>query len=330
VEKGLDLTVEWAGRIPVAMESDPTKVRQILMNLIGNAIKFTERGGVRLAVGMAEGKARAKPRIAFEVIDTGIGMSSEQIASIFRPFTQADPSMARRFGGTGLGLTISRRLAEMLGGSIAVASAPGKGTTFRVQIETGSLEGVEMIQPIAGAELLPKDEPPPGHDVRASAGGECLLQKVRILLADDARDNRKIVSWHLRRAGAEVEVAENGRIAMEKALAGTAGGQPFDIVLMDMQMPEMDGFTATKRLRDQGFKLPIVALTAHAMSGDREQCLAAGCDDYATKPIDPHELVLLIARRVPARDPVDDVAAALPKKAEEAEKARPKSDRKRG
>jgi PAS domain S-box-containing protein len=335
LEKGLDLSVDWNGRIPATVESDPTKVRQILMNLIGNAIKFTERGGLRLVVGMAKSGTGASPRIAFEVIDTGIGMSAEQVGSIFKPFTQADPSMARRFGGTGLGLTISRRLAEMLGGSIAVASTPGRGTTFHVQIETGPLDGVEMILPIPGAERLPKDEPPPGHDVRASAGGECLLEKVRVLLADDARDNRKIVSWHLRRAGAEVDLAENGRIAMEKALEAERAKKGFDIVLMDMQMPEMDGFTATKQLRKQGFDRPIVALTAHAMAGDREHCLAAGCNDYATKPIDPHELVLLISRLVRARNPVDDVAAALPAKSDEtapkaAPGARPKSERSKG
>jgi PAS domain S-box-containing protein len=314
VEKGLELSVDWTGRIPRTVESDPTKLRQIVMNLIGNAIKFTERGGVRLVVGMAQQGSKTEPRITFEVVDTGIGMSAEQVASIFRPFTQADPSMARRFGGTGLGLTISRRLAEMLGGSITVKSAPGKGTTFRVEIQTGPLEGVEMILPIGGAELLHKDEPPPGHDVRSSAGGECLLDKVRILLADDARDKRKIVSWHLRRAGAEVETAENGRIAMEMALAAEAAGPGYDIVLMDMQMPEMDGFTATRKLREKGFPRPIVALTAHAMTGDREQCLAAGCDDYATKPIDPHELVMLIDRRVRANRTVGEVAAPLPRK----------------
>ncbi|MFN0009993.1 MAG: PAS domain S-box protein [Planctomycetota bacterium] len=316
LEKGLDLSVDWNGRIPATLESDPTKLRQILMNLIGNAIKFTERGGVRLAVGMVETRKGAKPRISFRVIDTGIGMSKEQISAVFRAFTQADPSMARRFGGTGLGLAISRRLAEMLGGSITVSSSPGKGTTFHVQIETGPLESVEMIRPVSGAELLRKDEPPPGHDVRAGAGGECILDKVRVLLADDARDNQKIVSWHLRRAGAQVEVAEDGLIAMEKALAAEAAGTGYDVVLMDMQMPRLDGFAATKKLREQGFSRPIVALTAHAMTGDREQCLAAGCDDYATKPIDPHEIVRVIFRQVRGRDRLDDVSAPLPKKAE--------------
>jgi len=317
VEKGLELSVEFSGRVPATIRSDPTRLRQILMNLIGNAIKFTERGHVRLVVGMSPEESARSPHIAFEVVDSGIGMTEEQIGTLFRPFTQADPSMARRFGGTGLGLIISRRLAEMLGGSISVTSRPGHGATFHVEIDTGPLDGVEMILPIQGAELLTRDEAPPGHDVRASAGGECLLAGIRVLLADDARDNRKIVSWHLRRAGATVDLAENGKIAVEQAMAGNGTTGAYDCVLMDMQMPELDGFSATKMLREKGFTQPIIALTAHAMTGDREQCLAAGCDDYATKPIDPHEVVLAIARWVASRRGVDAVGAALPKKAAE-------------
>jgi CheY-like chemotaxis protein len=315
-EKGLELSVEFAGRVPETVKSDPTRLRQILMNLTGNAIKFTERGSVRIVAGMSRNASAKDPRLCFEVIDSGIGMTADQIETLFRAFTQADPSMARRFGGTGLGLTISRRLAEMLGGSIGVTSRPGEGTTFRVEIETGPLEGVVMVQPIQGAELLAKDEPPPGHDVRTSAGGEPILAGVRILLADDARDNRKIVSWHLHRAGADVDLAANGRIAVEMALKAWESGKGYAAVLMDMQMPEMDGFAATRLLRERRFDRPIIALTAHAMTGDRDQCLAAGCDDYATKPIDPHELVLTLARWVALRPPVDDVRAALPQKTE--------------
>ena len=316
-EKGLALSVEFAGRVPETVKSDPTRLRQILMNLTGNAIKFTEHGGVRILVGMAKTAPAKNPRLFFEVIDSGIGMTTGQIDTLFRAFTQADPSMARRFGGTGLGLTISRRLAEMLGGSIGVTSRPGEGTTFRVEIETGPLDGVVMVQPIQGAELLARDEPPPGHDVRTSSGGAPILAGIRILLADDARDNRKIVSWHLHRAGAEVDLAANGRIAVEMALQATQSGRGYAAVLMDMQMPELDGFAATRLLREHRFERPIIALTAHAMTGDREQCLAAGCDDYATKPIDPHELVLTLARWVALRPPVDDVRAALPAKGEE-------------
>ncbi len=322
-EKGLSLSVEFAGRVPETVKSDPTRLRQILMNLTGNAIKFTERGSVRIVVGMS--RSTKVPRLCFEVIDSGIGMTTDQIETLFRAFTQADPSMARRFGGTGLGLTISRRLAEMLGGSIGVSSRPGEGTTFKVEIETGPLEGVTMVQPIQGAELLTRDEPPPGHDVRASAGGEQVLAGVRILLADDARDNRKIVSWHLHRAGAEVDLAANGRIAVEMALKAAESGKGHAAVLMDMQMPEMDGFAATRLLREKGYDRPIVALTAHAMTGDRDQCLAAGCDDYATKPIDPHELVLTLARWVALRPPVDGVRAALPKKSEATDEGGPRA-----
>ena len=319
-EKGLDLRVEFSGRIPATVKSDPTRLRQILMNLTGNAIKFTERGSVRLVVVMSKSlpegdPARgSSPRISFEVIDTGIGMTREQMGTVFRAFTQGDPSMARRFGGTGLGLTISRRLAEMLGGSISATSEPGRGTTFRVEIETGSLSGVQMILPAQAAELLARDETVRSVDLHAAAEGDRLLEGVRILLADDARDNRKIVSWHLRRAGASVDLAENGRMAVEAALRADASGRTYDVVLMDMQMPELDGFAATKLLREKGFARPIVALTAHAMTGDREQCLAAGCNDYATKPIDPQDLLLTIARWVATRSPVDDVAAALPRK----------------
>ena len=330
-EKGLALSVEFAGRVPETVKSDPTRLRQILMNLSGNAIKFTERGSVRIVVGMSKVASPPSPKIPrlfFEVIDSGIGMTTDQIETLFRAFTQADPSMARRFGGTGLGLTISRRLAEMLGGSIGVSSRPGEGTTFRVEIETGPLEGVTMVQPIQGAELLARDEPPPGHDVRASAGGEQVLAGVRILLADDARDNRKIVSWHLHRAGAEVDLAANGRIAVEMALKASENGKGHAAVLMDMQMPEMDGFAATRLLRERQYDRPIIALTAHAMTGDRDQCLAAGCDDYATKPIDPHELVLTIARWVALRPPVDDVRAALPKKSNDEGDARVNSSKK--
>jgi PAS domain S-box-containing protein len=318
VEKGLDLRVEFAGRVPATVRSDPTRLRQILMNLMGNAIKFTERGSVRLLVGMQRLAPESCSRIVFEVVDTGIGMGREQIASLFKPFTQGDPSMARRFGGTGLGLIISRRLAEMLGGTISVTSQPGQGTTFRVEIETGPLDGVGMILPIEGAELLPPDDAPPGHDARSGVGGD-LLAGVRILLADDARDNRKIVSYHLRRAGATVDLAENGRMATDAVLSAAASLQGYDIVLMDMQMPELDGFAATRCLREGGFLRPIIALTAHAMTGDREQCLAAGCDDYATKPIDPQQLLLTISRWVGRRAAVDQVAAALPRKPAEGE-----------
>jgi len=317
IEKGLALAVEFKGRVPATVRSDPTRLRQILMNLVGNAIKFTERGGVRLVVGMSDVVSDSGPRISFEVIDSGIGMTRDQIACLFRPFTQADPSMARRFGGTGLGLTISRRLAEMLGGSISIQSQLGEGTTFLVEIDSGPIEGVEMVLPVPGADLLTREEPPVGRDVRTSAGGECLLHGVHVLLADDARDNRKIVSWHLRRAGAIVDMAENGRLAVEGALEGWAPGKSHDVVLMDMQMPELDGFSATKLLREKGFTRPVIALTAHAMSGDREQCLSAGCDDYATKPVDPHALVVTIARWVAAQPRVDEVAGALPKKSAE-------------
>jgi len=199
----------------------------------------------------------------------------------------------------------------MLGGNISVRSKPGEGTTFRVEIETGPLDRAQFVQPAQDGQPPPKEEGPKG----ARLAGVNLLRGLRILLADDAQDNRKIVSWHLKRSGASVDLAENGNIAMEKALAAEAAGATYDAVLMDMQMPELDGFTATKRLRTRGYKRPIIALTAHAMTGDREQCLAAGCDDYATKPVDPPELVLMIACWVAQRPTSGEaVPAALPKR----------------
>ena len=316
-EKGLELAVQYGGPVPASVKSDPTRLRQILMNLVGNSVKFTEKGRIAIVVAMPSATADEKnPRVTFEVTDTGIGMSEEHIATIFKPFTQADPSMARRFGGTGLGLTISMRLAEMLGGNISVKSKPGEGTTFRVEIETGPLDPAQFVQPAEGGQPPAKEETPKGGRL----ANETLLRGLRILLADDAQDNRKIVSWHLKRAGASVDLAENGNIAVEKALAAAAGGANYDAVLMDMQMPELDGFTATKMLRGKDYKRPIIALTAHAMSGDREQCLAAGCDDYATKPVDPPELILMIACWVAQRPSVENVGSALPKREHKSKK----------
>ncbi len=290
--KSLPLTVEYVGPIPETIQSDPTRLRQILVNLIGNAIKFTETGGVRLVIRLVDadsdsGRDSRTPMIQFDVIDTGIGLTPEQMSGLFQAFTQADTSTTREFGGTGLGLSISKRLAEILGGDITVESTPEKGSTFRVRIATGPLDGVKMPKNPAGSTAARLEE-------AAAAKPDEANLKCRILLAEDGLDNRRLVSFMLKRVGAQVTAVENGKLAADAALAARDQGSAFDVILMDMQMPVMDGYEATGLLRRKGYKGSIIALTAHAMAGDREKCLNAGCDGYATKPIDRAKLIDMI------------------------------------
>jgi PAS domain S-box-containing protein len=284
--KNLPLTLEYAGLIPQIIYSDPLRMRQILINLVGNAIKFTETGSVRLVARLVDGP-HPSPLFRIDVVDTGVGLSPAEIGKLFRPFNQADSSTTRRFGGTGLGLTISKRLAQMLGGDITVRSEPGRGSTFSVTLAPGDLKGV-LRMPRRPARLLATTSAQPSLPAIHLA--------CRILLAEDGPDNRRLIAFLLQRAGAEVVLAENGEAACQKAIACQNRGRPFDVILMDMQMPVLDGYEATRRLRAAGYPGPIVALTAHAMEGDREKCLSVGCNDYATKPVDSHRLLTTIAR----------------------------------
>ena len=289
--KGVSLTAEYKSPIPEAIRTDPTRLRQILLNLVGNAVKFTESGGlVRAQVELArDGQGSC---LRFNIIDTGIGIAPQQMSRLFQPFTQADSSTTRRFGGTGLGLAISRRLSEILGGGITAESELGKGSTFRLTIAVGSLDGVKLLD-----------------DPREPAPTEPLVEKVSrlaevrlsgcILVADDAPDNRRLISLFLTKAGAEVVTAENGKQAYEAALDRWRAGNPFDLIVMDMQMPVLDGYHATKMLRAAGYPGSVVALTANAMSGERAKCLAVGCNDYATKPIERAVLLRTIAENLP-------------------------------
>ncbi len=286
--KGLPLEVEYVGKIPETILCDPIRLRQILINMLGNAIKFTETGNVRLVVRLVQDTGKP-PYLRFDVIDTGIGMTQEQASKLFQPFTQADSSTARKFGGTGLGLTISKRLAEMLGGNITVSRQPGKGSTFSVTVETGPLDDVPMLNDVAQA--VAQNRRKAKTTVATAVKLDC-----RILLAEDGPDNQRLISFILEKAGAEVTLAENGLIAHDKALAARAAGEPFDIILMDMQMPDMDGYEATRRLRHEGYTGPIIALTANAMAGDDHKCREAGCDDYLSKPIDRNEFLLRLAQ----------------------------------
>ena len=287
-EKGLSLEVGFSTRIPKSIQSDPTRIRQIVINLISNAIKFTDAGEVRLRVCLLDENG-STPKIQFEVIDCGIGIEEEAIEKLFTPFSQADSSTTRRFGGTGLGLTISSRLAKLLGGEVVVKSVLGKGSVFTATIATGSLEAVTMLENLSEAAL--KSQQTSKTSPQNNSNLNC-----RILLAEDGVDNQRLISFVLNRAGAEVTLAENGQIAVDFALKASAEGSPYDVILMDMQMPVLDGYDAARHLRNEGYSGPIIALTAHAMATDRQKCIDAGCNDYATKPIDRKKLIELVGR----------------------------------
>ncbi|HEY0009679.1 MAG TPA: response regulator, partial [Tepidisphaeraceae bacterium] len=231
---------------------------------------------------MIGGSAHPSPLLRVTVEDTGIGMSGPQLEQLFQPFNQADPSTTRRFGGSGLGLAISKRLVELLGGTLIASSVPGRGTCM---VATFSVD-VPDIQIASVA--------PPVQSV-VPAGARSLEGK-RLLLAEDGPDNQRLINFYLTRTGASIELAESGRIAIEKVNAANERGEPFHLILMDMQMPELDGYAATRALREQGCLLPVIALTAHAMAGDRAKCLAAGCNDYLAKPVEQRDLVEAISR----------------------------------
>jgi signal transduction histidine kinase len=295
-EKSLNLIIEYAGQVPETIKTDPTRLRQIIINLVGNAIKFTSGGDVRLVARFSgpEDPGQSQPMMVFDVIDSGIGMTDEQVGRLFRPFVQADPTTTRRFGGTGLGLTISKHLAEYLGGDITVNSKPGEGSTFRVAIPTGPIERVRMVDPVTGAIIddgasseVPAEEKEDPLEIRL----DC-----RVLVAEDFAANQKLIEYVLGKAGAQVTLVENGQLAVDAALEAKEKGTPFDVILMDMQMPVLNGYQATGMLRRRDYTGPILALTAHAMSTDAEKCLNAGCDGYATKPIDRAGLLELVRR----------------------------------
>jgi signal transduction histidine kinase/HAMP domain-containing protein/ActR/RegA family two-component response regulator len=272
--KGLRLKLERPETLPRDLIGDPLRLGQVLLNLISNAIKFTETGEVRVQVEL-QGQDAGGVRLRFAVYDTGIGIQPAQMARLFRAFTQADSSTTRRFGGTGLGLTISKELVNLMGGELGAESEPGKGSCFSFALQ------------------LQRADPDWRSPPQAPVDSKTALQGARLLVVDDNVINLEVASEMLRQAGALVGTAGNGR----EALAQLALGQ-FDAVLMDLQMPVMDGYTATRRIREQPqfHDLPVLAMTANAMSGDRESCLAAGMNDHIPKPIDPEVLLRTVAR----------------------------------
>jgi len=285
-EKGLRFEVEYRDGIPEQIATDPKRVRQILMNLLGNAIKFTHTGEVRLVVRLIdEGDPRGS-KLRFDVVDTGVGIEPDQLPRIFEPFTQVDESLGRHHGGAGLGLAISKELATLLGGEIEVTSTPGIGSTFSATIATGSLDDVPRLD---ADQLCDAEDDPTGPRISQRYQG-------RILLAEDGPDNRRLLTRVLRKAGLEVDVATDGRKAVERVLAARQAEEPYDLILMDVQMPELDGLEATMSLRQAGVEEPIIALTAHVLESDRQRCLDAGCNDFARKPIDRIQLLTQIGR----------------------------------
>ncbi len=268
--KGLALTCRVEDAVPDSLVGDPNRLRQILVNLVGNAIKFTDAGGVDVRVELLADDA-GRVGLRFTVRDTGIGIPAEKQARIFQSFEQADSSTTRRYGGTGLGLTIAGRLAAMMGGQIGVQSAPGKGSTFYFTVRFD--RGADRPAPAAPAAAPSPDGP----------------QRLRVLVAEDHEVNQLLARRLLERRGHTVTVVGDGRQALD---ALDRGG--FDVALLDVQMPELDGLTVATRLRERergtGRRLPVLALTAYSMKGDRERCLAAGMDGYLSKPIRAAEL----------------------------------------
>ncbi len=286
-ERGNSLQIELQGSIPQTIQTDPTRLKQALVNLAGNAVKFTTNGVVQIVAGCDF----ENQQMFFRVIDNGIGISPEQMERIFKPFSQADSSTTREHGGTGLGLAITERIAELLGGAVSVASEPGKGSTFTLTLATGPLKGAPTISRLntsAFAETSPRE---------LRRGGSDTIEG-RVLLVEDGPDNQRLLAFVLKKAGAEVCLAENGKEGVEAALSAWKKGSPFDLILMDMQMPVMDGYAATAFLRNEGYSGQIVALTAHAMEGEINKCLAAGCDAYLTKPIDAQTFIPEVAARM--------------------------------
>lgn len=288
--KGIRLEARYLTPVPETIQTDPTRLRQVLMNLIGNAVKFTEVGAVTLEVSMIG--VGANDLLQLDVVDTGIGLGEDQQKDLFQPFNQADTSTTRKYGGTGLGLTISKRLAQILGGDVTlVHSQPGSGSRFRVTALVGNIQGVKLTQPDGNS--LQRIHGPGPEPKRAQSPS---LQGIRLLLAEDGPDNQRMISHLLRRAGAVVRIVGNGELALEAIQQAEQENNPFAVILMDMQMPVLDGYSAVARLRSNGYDKPIIALTAHAMSGDRERCISAGCDDYEIKPIDMAGLAQKIQR----------------------------------
>jgi signal transduction histidine kinase/AmiR/NasT family two-component response regulator len=291
-EKQLALSARWETQIPKLVFTDAPRVRQALINLIGNSIKFTAKGSVEVVGRLTQFEGR--PQLEFDVIDTGIGIMEEQLSKIFDPFVQADSSVTRKFGGTGLGLAITRKIARGLGGDLTAVSEIGDGSTFTLRFDCGDISGIPLVSPESATKKT-------AVEVARPAAAK-VSSEIKVLLVEDGDTNRKLIKLLLERAGARVTTAEDGAVGVDVAMR-----ENFDVILMDMQMPVLDGYSASRRLRDSGSTVPIIALTAHTMTGDREKCLQAGCTDYLTKPINAEQMFASIERALQAQAELETV-----------------------
>ncbi|OFZ18535.1 MAG: hypothetical protein A2Z20_08690 [Bdellovibrionales bacterium RBG_16_40_8] len=278
-EKGLNFNISADGPTPACLYTDPLRLRQILYNIVGNAIKFTDSGLVDIKIKLLNMK-NGRPQLQFAITDTGRGIKDEQKNNLFNQFSQADTSITRKFGGTGLGLILSRHLAHALGGDVELTNSTyGKGSTFTVSIDPGTIE-------LPLEQSFIKKETQVNVDYK-----KIRLDGLNVLVADDSPDNQLLIAQYLRIAGATVDSAENGQVACDKA-----SEKDYDVILMDLQMPVMDGYKATATLRENGFKKPILALTAHAFKDVRDQCLVSGFSDHLSKPITRKDLLERLAQ----------------------------------
>lgn len=281
-EKGIGLSLQKQGEVSEYIHSDALRLRQILLNVIGNAIKFTEKGLIDIRYEIID------RQLCFTVKDTGPGITESQLEQLFQPFSQGDSSIRKKYGGTGLGLILSKKLAQLLGGDVTLLeSVPGKGSIFMINVAYAPVS-------ITEAKRKEVEKQKAAAAAKAESNKEILnLQDKTILVVEDTKENQWLLQFYLTKSGARVDVANNGEEGVEKALIND-----YDLILMDMQMPVMDGYAATEALRQKGYQKPIIALTGFAMIGDREKTLKAGCTDYLSKPVEKQKLLEFVSRYV--------------------------------
>ena len=281
-EKGLSIHVKCQESIPETIQTDPLRLKQVLWNLVNNAVKFTESGRIDIEVRVFS-QSKNDRVLQFIVSDTGIGIPAEKVKHIFEPFAQADSSTSRNYGGTGLGLTLSYKLVRLLGGNLSVKSVVDQGSVFCIALKVGESEHSTLKNKQSHRYNLKNSIRQDSHDRQMKKTRR--EYKGKVLLVDDTKEIRKLFSFMLNKMGVEVMTASNGKEAVDLVNDESNQKDPYDMILMDMQMPVMNGYEATQLLRDQGNQIPIIAITAHALVSDREKCLAAGCTEYLSKPI---------------------------------------------